>query len=80
MNENGSIMNLDEFKSKHKLKTNSMIYKKMSVAIEEWVKKENVRLSKVYISQMEYIKRFLWEPIFNLSIECNPYLQMHLTM
>lgn len=39
-------MNLDEFKSKHRLKTNSMTYKKMSVAIEEWVKKRKCKAVK----------------------------------
>lgn len=74
-------MNLDEFKLKHEFNNiNSEAYTNMSVAIEKWVIKENVRLSKVKISHKEYIKKSLWEPILNLAIKCNPSLQMYLTM
>lgn len=80
LNENGSIMNLDEFKEKYEFNVNSKTYTNMSDAIEEWVKKENVSLSKVNISHKKYIKKSLWEPILNLAIKCNPSLQMYLTM
>lgn len=73
-------MNLDEFKEKYEFNVNSKTYTNMSDAIEEWVKKENVSLSKVNISHKKYIKKSLWEPILNLAIKCNPSLQMYLTM
>lgn len=76
LNKNGFIMNLDEFKLKHEFNVNSKAYTNMSVAIKEWVKKEDVKLSKVIISHKEYIEKYLWEPILKLAIICNPSLDL----
>lgn len=71
LNEDGSIMELQDLNSKYKTELDSYEYKKLRVAIEKWVREENVTLFKVNFSHIDCIKTFLWEPIFNSAVHCN---------
>lgn len=71
LNEDGSIMKLEDLNSKYETELDSHKYEILRDAIEKWVRKKKVTLLKVNFSHIDCIKKFLWEPIFNSAVHCN---------